>query len=195
MRTESYTLLLVEDSPIVVEGIKAHLHTDKIDLLAPLTDTQHLEDRIAVHKPDILLINPTLLASPAKGTLLRLQRLRPQMSVVALVYHYVDPQLLAAFHATMDINIAGNKIESFLLDTVKRNHPTLPPEETDSPDLSERETDILVLVAKGLSSKEIADQLCISVHTVNTHRKNITHKTGIRSVAGLTVYAILHNLM
>ncbi|MBQ6236615.1 MAG: helix-turn-helix transcriptional regulator [Bacteroidales bacterium] len=62
-------------------------------------------------------------------------------------------------------------------------------------ELSERETDVLVLVAKGLSSKEIADKLNISVHTVNSHRKNITHKTGIKSVAGLAVYAMIHNLM
>ena len=52
-----------------------------------------------------------------------------------------------------------------------------------------------MLVARGLSSKEIADRLHISVHTVSTHRKNITHKTGIRSVAGLAVYAMIHNLM
>lgn len=61
--------------------------------------------------------------------------------------------------------------------------------------LSEREGEVLVLVAKGLSSKEIADKLNISIHTVNTHRKNITGKTGIKSVAALTVYATLHNLI
>ncbi len=54
---------------------------------------------------------------------------------------------------------------------------------------------MLVLLARGCSSKEIADKLNISVHTVNTHRKNITRKTGIKSVAGLAVYALLHNLV
>ena len=66
---------------------------------------------------------------------------------------------------------------------------------SDNYELSDRETDVLVLVAKGLSSKEIADKLNISIHTVNSHRKNITHKTGIKSVAGLAVYAMIHNLM
>ncbi|MBP5548753.1 MAG: helix-turn-helix transcriptional regulator [Bacteroidales bacterium] len=69
------------------------------------------------------------------------------------------------------------------------------PESTDNYELSERETDVLVLVARGLSSKAIADKLNISIHTVNSHRKNITHKTGIKSVAGLAVYAMIHNLM
>ncbi|MBQ8703627.1 MAG: hemerythrin domain-containing protein [Bacteroidales bacterium] len=58
-------------------------------------------------------------------------------------------------------------------------------------DLSERELEVLELVAQGLSSKEIAGRLKIAVNTVNTHRKSITRKTGIKSVAGLAVYAML----
>ena len=65
-----------------------------------------------------------------------------------------------------------------------------PPEDYD---LSEREQEVLTLVAQGLSSKEIASRLNIAVNTVNTHRKSITRKTGIKSVAGLAVYAMLKN--
>ncbi len=65
----------------------------------------------------------------------------------------------------------------------------------ESHELSERECDVLILVAKGLTNKEIASQLNISPHTVISHRKNIVHKTGIRSVAGLTVYAVLNKLI
>ena len=61
--------------------------------------------------------------------------------------------------------------------------------------LSEREKEILVGVAKGLLNKEIADQYNISIYTVISHRKNITRKTGIKSVAGLTVYALLNGLI
>ena len=64
----------------------------------------------------------------------------------------------------------------------------LPPEDYS---LSEREQDVLELVAQGLSSKEIAEKLNIAVNTVNTHRKSITRKTGIKSVAGLAVYVLL----
>ena len=66
----------------------------------------------------------------------------------------------------------------------------------DAPEeLSEREKEVLVQVAKGLLNKEIADKLNISVNTVITHRKNITRKTGIKTAPGLTVYAILGGLI
>lgn len=65
----------------------------------------------------------------------------------------------------------------------------------DTGGLSEREKEILVSVAQGMLNKEIADKLCISIYTVVSHRKNITRKTGIKSVAGLTVYAILNGLI
>ncbi|MBR1574983.1 MAG: helix-turn-helix transcriptional regulator [Bacteroidales bacterium] len=62
-------------------------------------------------------------------------------------------------------------------------------------ELSDREKEILVSVAKGMLNKEIADQYNISIHTVISHRKNITRKTGIKTVAGLTVYALLNDLI
>lgn len=61
--------------------------------------------------------------------------------------------------------------------------------------LSDRERDVLVQIVRGLSNKEIADTLCISVHTVTTHRKNITRKLNIHSTAGLTIYAIVNQLV
>jgi DNA-binding CsgD family transcriptional regulator len=67
------------------------------------------------------------------------------------------------------------------------------PQEND--ELSAREKEVLRLVALGHSNKVIADKLFISVHTVISHRKNITDKTGIKSISGLTVYAILNNLI
>lgn len=61
--------------------------------------------------------------------------------------------------------------------------------------LSSREIEILTGVAQGLLNKEIAAKYNISIHTVITHRKNIARKTGIKTIAGLTAYAILNNLL
>lgn len=61
--------------------------------------------------------------------------------------------------------------------------------------LSEREKEVIRLVAYGLSNKEIADRLCLSFHTITTYRKNISSKLNIHSSAALTIFAILHNLI
>ncbi|MCM1518353.1 MAG: response regulator transcription factor [Pseudoflavonifractor sp.] len=67
------------------------------------------------------------------------------------------------------------------------------PQDSPAPSpLSQREIDVLSLVAKGHINKEIADELSISLNTVLSHRKNITSKLGIRSVSGLAFYAIMH---
>jgi DNA-binding NarL/FixJ family response regulator len=71
----------------------------------------------------------------------------------------------------------------------------LPPQSQEDSQLSDREKEIVKLVAKGLTNKEIADTLFISPHTVMTHRKNISSRLGIKSISGLTVYAILKNLI
>lgn len=61
--------------------------------------------------------------------------------------------------------------------------------------LSVREKEIIVCVVKGLTNKQIADALCISTHTVITHRRNIASKLQIHSAAGLTIYAIVNKLV
>lgn len=67
--------------------------------------------------------------------------------------------------------------------------------ENDRESLSVREKEIIVCVVKGLTNKEIADELCISTHTVITHRRNIAAKLQIHSAAGLTIYAIVNKLV
>lgn len=61
--------------------------------------------------------------------------------------------------------------------------------------LGEREKDVIVALVQGMSNKEIAEHLCISVNTVITHRRNIARKLQIHSPAGLTIYAIVNNLI
>ena len=61
--------------------------------------------------------------------------------------------------------------------------------------LSDREKDVIISLVQGMQNKEIADHLCISVNTVITHRRNIARKLQIHSPAGLTIYAIVNNLV
>ena len=90
-------------------------------------------------------------------------------------------------------------IEDDILRPVLSKHPgrksRISNQETETEELSDRERDVLVQVVRGLSNKEIADVLCISMHTVISHRKHITRKLNIHSTAGLTIYAIVNHLV
>lgn len=79
---------------------------------------------------------------------------------------------------------------------LERKRPLRPvPKQEETEPLSDREKEVLVEFVKGLSNKEIADSLNISTNTVITHRKNISRKLNIHSAAGLTIYAIVNNLV
>ncbi len=68
-------------------------------------------------------------------------------------------------------------------------------EEEESGILSEREKEIVKLIALGYSNKQIAQELFLSIHTITTHRKNISKKLGIKTISGITIYAILNGII
>ena len=70
-----------------------------------------------------------------------------------------------------------------------------PEEEKRHESLSAREKEVIVCVIKGMTNKQIADNLCLSTHTVITHRRNISAKLQIHSTAGLIIYAIVNKLV
>ena len=180
-------LLIVEPSELIVEGLKAILDGQiRFKLLEPEVSADHLEERVISSQPDIVLINPTLV--PANLNNLRSER---QFAVVALVYQYVERDLLKQFDAVVDIRDSRAVIINTLAQAFSAENET----GKSNYELTKRETAVLVELAQGKTNKEIADSLNVSVHTVISHRKNITHKTGIKSVAGLTVYAMLNNLI
>ena len=113
------------------------------------------------------------------------------MSVVALVYQYVEHDQLKLYDGVIDIRDSRARI----IETLAKISPDKQEHSQNNYELTKRETAVLVQLAQGKTNKEIADALNVSVHTVISHRKNITHKTGIKSVAGLTVFAMLNNLI
>jgi DNA-binding NarL/FixJ family response regulator len=144
-------------------------------------------------RADIILINPILIQNQLKD-FQSLKKELPPTHWIGIVYSFIDPQLLSQFDDIININDTPNKIagtmqkllasENFS-DTLKDQQETL----------SERETDVLKLLVAGNANKEIADKLNISTHTVISHRKNISQKTGIKSVSGLTIYAVVKNII
>jgi DNA-binding NarL/FixJ family response regulator len=186
-------VLIAEASQIITEGLVKILgETTSLEILFPLHEVESLESRLSTGRPDILLLNPTLLSPARRPALSNIMQEYPRMAVVALVYQYVEQATLRQYSAIVDIREEREHVGEILLQCISSPAGM---SDDNSYELTRRETDVLILIAKGLMSKEIADRLNISIHTVISHRKNITRKTNIKSVAGLAMYALMNNLI
>ena len=187
----SNRVIICEASEIIAIGLAEIIDgMAQFDVVARLDSPEHLSEKITATDANLLVIDPMLLGFHSKEYLSQLGKEHPNIIVVALVSSYLDHTMLTPFSGVIEINDAKSKVIS-KMNEFAQSEAT----KNDDVELSKRETDVLVAVAKGMMNKEIADQMNISIHTVISHRKNITRKTGIKSVSGLTVYALLNNLI
>lgn len=118
----------------------------------------------------------------------------------ATLYDIYNNEEWLALHAEVEDNIFTPAIkyleEKLRQDDVSAKISNMIGKNQEGADaLGDREKDVIVALVQGMSNKEIADHLCISVNTVITHRRNIARKLQIHSPAGLTIYAIVNNLI
>lgn len=184
-------IVVAETSPVISAGlsfclcrlpgvqaraIEAHTYPELLDCLS----SAHI---------DIVVVNPTF------GGAFDPQQLRHDagydIRIVAVAVSQLPQQTLRLYDDAVsvvdDLPTMAAKIR-VLVDSGSET-------DTDREPLSQREKEIITLVVKGLTNKEIADRLFISVHTVMTHRRNIARKLEIHSATGLTIYAIVNRLV
>ncbi len=126
-----------------------------------------------------------------------------ELKNLIIKYYPSDEQNGLLYYALQDICAIEKELalhcaieDDILLPAMIKEHGAKTKEPVpESSELSEREKDVLTQVVNGLSNKEIADKLNISLHTVISHRKNIARKLNIHSTAGLTIYAIVNKLV
>lgn len=183
-------IVIIEPYAMIAQGLQLMISEIKgYEVSAIITDVRNIE-RVVALRPDVVIVNPSIIDVKRRSELDDVSQRLPNTAYAALVYQYVDPEILRYFKTTIEISDSREKIAVKLRQLLESGEPAV-----ESTELSEREKEILVAVAKGLTNKSIAEQYHLSVHTVITHRKNLTRKTGIKSVSGLTVYAILNNLI
>ncbi|MDL2308982.1 LuxR C-terminal-related transcriptional regulator [Bacteroidales bacterium OttesenSCG-928-C03] len=190
---QKLTVGIVEPSAMVGRGLQQLLEElPYVEVLALVTgDCHYYLERILSAHPDILIINPQILELKKRDNVEMLMHETGCHCIVALNTQHNDPDILKRYYVVIDISDTKERINSKLKHLLQSDRS----EPENNLELSNREKEILVSVAKGLINKEIADKHNLSIHTVITHRKNITRKTGIKSVSGLTVFAILNNLI
>jgi DNA-binding NarL/FixJ family response regulator len=194
-QSKKYRIIIIEPSEIIREGIKHFVETNScFQVIASFPDLQSYEEKIIKDDFQIILLNPTIIQFYKPVNIRNLFSNYADICIIAIIYQYVDAETVHNFDGVLDIYDEGwifpKKIQKIIETVQPKNGQT-----SENIDLSRREKDILVALAKGLANKEIADKLNISTHTVISHRKNIVRKTGIKTVSGLTLYALFNNLV
>ncbi len=194
MKSALKKVLLIMPSKIVARGIESVLgELGEFRVEGILTDLSRTsEAHLKNMDVDVIIIDPCVFDYVSRGSGRSRIAEYSDAAVVALQTIPMDAEDFKTYDGAVNIFDDPVTIVRKLREACS-SHQENP--EAESHDLSAREKEILVCVAKGMLNKEIADVCNLSIHTVITHRKNITRKTGIKTVAGLTVYALLHNLI
>jgi DNA-binding CsgD family transcriptional regulator len=186
-------IAILEPSEIIYQGLSnVLLKSGKYFQIYRINNLNEISGITHIKPLDIVIINPAQIQNKNKE-FVAIKKSKPETSWVGLVYTFYDQQLLSLFdkaiHITDSLETIADLLDK-LINTDTHNIHT-----TGYEQLSDRELEVLKLLVTGLSNKEIADKLFISIHTVVSHRKNITQKTGIKSQAGLTIYAISNKII
>ena len=172
-----------------VDEIRTHIEHENAGMFEEHAhDDQRITDKLSEIKHLIIKYYPSCQQSAAS---VQQSAITYQLiSVMSDLWHLEQD---FADHCAIEDDILAPALLMSKKRNAQRQKAATPNDATE--ELSDREKDVLIQVVKGLSNKEIADVLCISMHTVIAHRKNITRKLNIHSTAGLTIYAIVNHLV
>jgi len=204
-------IVLVDDHSIVLDGLVSLLTLDtRFEVLASFQTAEKALAFLKTEQPDILLTDYSLQGTTGLELVRKVKDLYPLMRTVVLSMHDEAHIIKAALKEGVDgymlKNIPQEELKSALRHVAK-GLPYVSPEVTrllmeemnkpkeDAPLLTERECDVLRLIAKEYSNKKIAEELFISERTVETHRKNIFRKTNTSSLVGRLKYAFEHSFV
>ncbi len=194
MKSDTRKVLLITPSVVVAKGLESIFgDLGEFEVAGILPDVGHAsESRLRNMEADVIIIDPTVFSYPDRKNGRSWLADNSNAAAVALQTTLTDDEILRQYDESISLFDAPTTIIRKLRTALEGRQE---PPKSEGEELSGREKEILVCVAKGMLNKEIADQFNISIYTVITHRKNITRKTGIKTVAGLTVYALLNNLI
>ena len=206
--TETIRIAIVDDHPMVAEGIEAILESyDDIEVVATLSSGQEIIDKAPALALDVILLDLNMPGIGGLSTTEILLERRPNTRILILSMHDSPEYISSALgHGAMGYVLKDVPTEEIkrAIDAVSKGERYLCTGAQGSlaPDIREgrvqltnREQTILLQLAQGKSNKEVAQALDISVRTVETRRKNIKRKLGISSTAGLTRYAMEHGVL
>jgi DNA-binding NarL/FixJ family response regulator len=214
---DKYKVIIAEDHQLFREGLKSMLSgRGDLDILAEAEDGLEAVSCVKRNTPDLLLLDLSMPRMSGISVMKEVKRQFPDVKILALTIHESDQYVLEAFDAGTDgycikdasrdelmvaidsvlagktyisPGIADNVMEGFLEDRKRLKT------KTDWDTVTQREREVLKLLAEGYLNKEIAEFLHISVKTVEKHRANIMAKLDLHNASALTAFAIERGLV
>ena len=214
---QKYRIVLVEDHAIIREGLHSLFSSERdFEVVAEAEDGRSALRLVENLRPDLVVTDLSMPQMDGIDMIATLKKQNPKIKIIALTVHRNDEYVLAALKAGADgyilkeanyselitaartvlkgkhylsPEISGNLIQGYL------DGKGAPPGKLSMGTLSKREREIVALIAEGQTNKQIADRLCISVKTVETHRYKIMSKLNVHNAAALITVAMERGLI
>ena len=210
-------IVIAEDHTILREGLRSLLsHNPEFEIVGEAEDGREAIQCVEKFKPDLILTDLSMPRMNGMEAIREIKRQSPKTKVLVLTVHKAEEYILSTLKAGADGYLLKESTHAELVMAVKK---VLSGKRYMSPEISEmviegylegrktlkartswetlthREREILKLIAEGYKNKEIADDLCISVKTVEKHRANLMEKLNLHNVQALTALAIEKGLV
>lgn len=190
-------IAISEPSYIIRSGLEALLRRlpgYRVQIIE-INQSDSFLDTLRIRKPEMIIINPLSFGNMQPAHI-RSESGCPELKCVALLSSLLDSSIICQYNERITLYDSPDDIRGKIEALMRADEA----EATDLDDgeqqvLTSREKEIVVCVVKGMTNREIADKLCLSAHTVITHRRNIARKLQIHSASGLTIYAIVNKLV
>lgn len=219
MKPETIRIAIADDHKLFCEGLRLIIQSNpRFELLFEASDGQQLLDQVALSdpKPEVILLDLRMPVKDGIETTRELKILHPEIKILILtmidqedyILHLLDlganGYLLKNLSAG-DIHVAietvaekgfffNDHTTQVMLQGLKRKRAAAPQLETGNK-ISSREIEVCRLMADGFTTSEIAERLFISSRTVETHRKNLMEKLGVKNSAGIIYRAVKEGLL
>ena len=216
MKKSKITLLLVDDHPLVREGLRSYLAQEKaFEIVGEAVDGAEALRTAKDLLPQIILLDINMPGMNGLETARLLKKTVPKSKILILTMHDTKEYVSRMISTGVQGYVLKDSSPSELIaaiETVQRGETYFSPKVSQTvlndlvkstrtkgkkggAELSRRESEVLTLIAEGFGNKEIAAKLFVSVRTVETHRERIIRKLDIHTVAGLTRYALTKGIV
>lgn len=213
---KNVNVFIVDDHGIVRDGIRALLHDVKdITIVGEAENGEDALNKLAcmTNQVDVILMDVNMPVMDGIEATNRILHQYPEMKILALSMHDDESHIINMIQESASgyiLKTTGQKeltkalrlvaeghsyftkeASDIMLDYIAQKRPTRSRSEGD---LTNRESEILKLIAAEYTNQEIADRLCLSPRTIDTHRRNLLQKLDAKNTAGLVKYALTHKL-